>query len=297
MTHHHINRVLCMIFGRIDRVEERPHGTAHRRHRFRRATTGRTFFPSPAAWEDEVLYFLMLDRFSDGRENGLPRQHRRDGHHRHDAAVSARGPRQRDHARRSIGSGGCDAGGRLAGGTLARARVEDRLSRTARRDRDLGQPGLQAGARRRRPTTATASRISSTSIRTSARATTSCRWCTPRTTHGIRVILDIILNHTGDVFGYQPQQLRCDVSTTAATSCARNPAGRRTARPTASPGYPRRARATRPCRSARSTAAHFPDAARSGRPNCRPLETFTRKGQISNWDFDPEFREGDFVRR
>src|SRR5262245_4358917 len=33
-------------------------------------TAGRTFFPSPAAWEDEVLYFLMLDRFSDGRENG-----------------------------------------------------------------------------------------------------------------------------------------------------------------------------------------------------------------------------------
>jgi len=31
---------------------------------------GRTFFPSPAAWEDEVLYFLMLDRFSDGNEAG-----------------------------------------------------------------------------------------------------------------------------------------------------------------------------------------------------------------------------------
>ncbi len=26
----------------------------------------RQFFPSPAAWEDQVLYFLMLDRFSDG---------------------------------------------------------------------------------------------------------------------------------------------------------------------------------------------------------------------------------------
>ena len=30
----------------------------------------RKFFPSPAAWEDEVLYFLMLDRFSDGNEDG-----------------------------------------------------------------------------------------------------------------------------------------------------------------------------------------------------------------------------------
>ena len=30
----------------------------------------RAFFPSPEAWEDQVLYFLMLDRFSDGREAG-----------------------------------------------------------------------------------------------------------------------------------------------------------------------------------------------------------------------------------
>ena len=28
------------------------------------------FFPSPIAWEDQVFYFLMLDRFSDGNENG-----------------------------------------------------------------------------------------------------------------------------------------------------------------------------------------------------------------------------------
>jgi len=28
------------------------------------------FNPSPAAWEDQVLYFLMLDRFSDGKEKG-----------------------------------------------------------------------------------------------------------------------------------------------------------------------------------------------------------------------------------
>ena len=32
--------------------------------------TRRTFTPSPAAWEDQVLYFLLLDRFSDGKEQG-----------------------------------------------------------------------------------------------------------------------------------------------------------------------------------------------------------------------------------
>ena len=31
--------------------------------------TQRGFHPSPIAWEDQVLYFLMLDRFSDGRED------------------------------------------------------------------------------------------------------------------------------------------------------------------------------------------------------------------------------------
>src|SRR4029453_13642159 len=30
---------------------------------------GRSYFPSPQHWEDQVLYFLMVDRFSDGAEN------------------------------------------------------------------------------------------------------------------------------------------------------------------------------------------------------------------------------------
>ena len=34
------------------------------------ALTRGPFTPSPAAWEDQVLYFLMLDRFSEGNENG-----------------------------------------------------------------------------------------------------------------------------------------------------------------------------------------------------------------------------------
>jgi hypothetical protein len=32
--------------------------------------SGVNYFPSPIAWEDQVFYFLMLDRFSDGNENG-----------------------------------------------------------------------------------------------------------------------------------------------------------------------------------------------------------------------------------
>src|SRR6266498_2741266 len=32
--------------------------------------TAKRFFPSPTAWEDQVLYFLLVDRFSDGNEKG-----------------------------------------------------------------------------------------------------------------------------------------------------------------------------------------------------------------------------------
>jgi hypothetical protein len=31
---------------------------------------GKTFTKSPVSWEDEVLYFLLVDRFSDGKEKG-----------------------------------------------------------------------------------------------------------------------------------------------------------------------------------------------------------------------------------
>jgi glycosidase len=35
----------------------------------RSLSANRKYFPSPVRWEDEVIYFLMLDRFSDGKEN------------------------------------------------------------------------------------------------------------------------------------------------------------------------------------------------------------------------------------
>jgi len=31
-----------------------------------------SFHPSPVDWRDEVLYFLLVDRFSDGHEDGRP---------------------------------------------------------------------------------------------------------------------------------------------------------------------------------------------------------------------------------
>jgi hypothetical protein len=38
----------------------------------------REFFPSPIQWRDEFIYFLLVDRFSDGREPERPLLDRRD---------------------------------------------------------------------------------------------------------------------------------------------------------------------------------------------------------------------------
>ena len=35
------------------------------------ALCNKKFTPSPTAWEDQVLYFLLLDRFSDNNETGF----------------------------------------------------------------------------------------------------------------------------------------------------------------------------------------------------------------------------------
>src|SRR2546422_8424654 len=77
----------------------------------------RQFFPSPAAWEDQVLYFLMLDRFSDGHEQGFRGNNRRrvrggttPQFQPTDAENAFRTPEEADRWR--------EAGARWVGGTL-----------------------------------------------------------------------------------------------------------------------------------------------------------------------------------
>jgi len=78
----------------------------------------RGFHPSPAAWEDQALYFFMLDRFSDGNETdyvgndgflvtrpGTPRYF---GQNDFDRAVG----------NAATSAAWRDAGGRFVGGTL-----------------------------------------------------------------------------------------------------------------------------------------------------------------------------------
>src|SRR3974377_492880 len=73
----------------------------------------RTFTPSPAAWEDQVLYFLLLDRFSDGKEQGGYR----DIHGR--PVTTGSTPLYRPEGPSHVGyAAGLRAGGGWQGGTL-----------------------------------------------------------------------------------------------------------------------------------------------------------------------------------
>ena len=162
-----------------------------------------TYFPSPAAWEDEVLYFLLLDRFSDGRERDFVdnsgvvslRARHRDSHLRIVAMrPSTAAARQQ----------WFDAGGQFVGGTLRG--LESKIGYLRR----LGVTAIWISPVFRQVPSQESyhgygiqnfldvdphfgNRDDLVQVVRTAHD------------HGIRVILDVILNHSGDVFAYQPQ--------------------------------------------------------------------------------------------
>jgi glycosidase len=100
-----------------------------------------------------------------------------------------------------------------------------------------------------------------------------------RTAHanGIYVVLDIILNHAGNVFSYSGEQDHPWTGGMYPVEGFNDKDGNPTipfvkANPQNLPDY---------------DGALFP-------VELQQPDTFTRKGYIKNWDYDPEFREGDF---
>ncbi len=209
--------------------------------------TGRGYFPSPQHWEDEVLYFLMADRFSDGAEN-LFRDNA--GQIATAGATPPFVPEANGNAveTESDAARWRDAGARFVGGTLSGLESKlgylQRLGVTAiwispifkqvRADNSYHGYGIQ----------------NFLDVDPHFGSREDLRRLV-QTAHGmgIRVILDIILNHCGDVFfgPIDPVDL------------------------------PRA----------------FPDGAIWPAEFQRP-ETFTREGRIENFDFFPEFADGDF---
>jgi glycosidase len=177
------------------------------------ALTDRDFYPSPAAWEDEVLYFLMLDRFSDDNENDyIDNEGNR-------VTTGSTPPYQNEDGGNATRTGAdrqqwIRAGSGFVGGTLK---------------------GLESKVGYLKRLGITAIWVSPIFRQVAAQETyhgygiqnfidVDPRFGTRddlrqlvETAHqqGIRVILDIILNHSGDVFAYNEAEFRCDYSDAA----------------------------------------------------------------------------------
>jgi glycosidase len=239
----------------------------------------RDFHPSPHAWEDEVLYFLMLDRFSDGREAGY-----RDN----EGQVVTGGTTKmfRPDDPNFVGRDEwLKAGHGYRGGTLKG--LQSKVGYLKR----LGVTGIWVSPIFKQvafqqtyhgygiqnfldvePRFGTAD-----DLRELVRVAHS---------HGIYVILDIILNHAGNVFSYNADRYETERDGHKFIEPRWDDheyevAGfnDETGRPTITFGN--------------VPESAFPDGA-VWPVELQSKDCFTRKGIISNWDFKREYLQGDF---
>jgi glycosidase len=248
--------------------------------------TRRTFTPSPAAWEDQVLYFLLLDRFSDGNEKGGFRDVA--GRPMQDGSTPVYRPE--DPGRVDYDSwfrnGAGWQGGNIQGlksklGYLKRLGITalwvSPIFRQVAFESSYHGYGIQNfldvdphfGTR--------------AEFRDFVQAAHE---------QGIYVILDIVAHHTGNVFSYAAD--RYMTHDPASGQWYNDP--RWDGRPYTVQGFnDRDGRPTLPCDGKPRTGsleAAWPDGAIWPREFQR-LELFLRKGHIVNWDYYPEYAEGD----
>jgi glycosidase len=242
-------------------------------------------WPSPSAWEDEVIYFLLVDRFSDGAEDGFLDAT--------GAPVPGRTPpyRPSDNGTAVATAPGAarwrDAGQSWVGGTLRGAR--SKLGYVRR----LGATAIWLSPVLRQVTAPAGQPASYHGYGTQNFLEVDPHFGTAEDlralvdeAHGmeLRVILDVILNHTGDVFGYAVQADHNTGALTDQPSYSPTPyqvAGWRT------PGG-----ALVPFTAA-GAAGVFPDGAVWPAELTDPA-TFSARGRIRNWDDEEETTAGDF---
>lgn len=234
------------------------------------------YFPSPEHWEDEMIYFLLVDRFSDGREN-LYRD--RDGNLVTNGATAPFTAADNGNAVLTPDDAAAwrEAGNRFTGGTLAG--IESKLGYLKRlgvtvlwvspifkqvaADNSYHGYGIQHFLDVD-PNFGTRDQLR--------------RLVEGAHSMGIRVILDVILNHSGDVFRYE----RDNPSWTGQKFDVR---GFRD--PTGEPSLPFGAV------DLNTHPGAFPDGA-IWPVEFQSADHFTREGHINNFDFFPEFADGDF---
>src|SRR5271166_5901529 len=249
------------------------------------ALTARKYTPSPAAWEDQVLYFLLVDRFSDGNERGGYRDsHGNPVPSGTTPLYTKQDPGHIDYEN-WLRAGGTWQGGTIKGlksklGYLKHLGVGalwvSPIFRQVAFEPSYHGYGIQNfldvdphfGTREE--------------FRDFVQAAHD---------QGIYVILDVVAHHTGNVFAYDPDRY----ATHDPASGRWDNDARWDGKPYAVKGFnDRDGRPTLPFEppgSGRMDAA-WPDGAIWPREFQRP-ELYLRKGHITSWDYDPEYVEGD----
>ncbi|NTW47315.1 MAG: alpha-amylase, partial [Chlorobaculum sp.] len=242
-------------------------------------TEGKSYYPSPAAWDDEVLYFLMLDRFSDGKEHGGFN----DVNGNPVPAGKARATplfRIEADANNAEWQQWFEAGRGWCGGTIAGMR--DKLGYLKR----LGVTAIWVSPVFRQVTGSDSyhgygiQNFLDVDPRFGTREELR-EFVAEAHESGIRVILDIILNHAGDVFSYHDNQPYFYYK-----------------------GWQWPVKGYR-LHQGDSGSIPFSVASGDGHPEIWPNgaiwpvefqseATWTMKGEIRNWDGFPEYLEGDF---
>jgi Alpha amylase, catalytic domain len=248
--------------------------------------------PSPSAWEDEVVYFVLVDRFSNNQEDGYSDLWGN--------PVSGSTPLFASSDNGNAITSDTDAenwrtsGVRFAGGNVAGIRGKlgylSRLGVTAlwispvlkQTHPSIGPADNYHGYATQDFLTVEPHLGSAAELRDLVQDAHQA---------GLRVILDVVLNHAGDVFSYD----------------LHNPNRYPSNDPKAPPGtvQPRWDGDTYPVvgwRDGQGGLVPFTPAAAAGvHPDgavfpaeLHPAETFTREGQISNFNYEPEMRDGDF---
>ena len=235
----------------------------------------RQYFPSPIAWEDQVFYFLMLDRFSDGQENGYKDNQGK-------LVLGGTTPLYTKEDEGNVLKTEADeqrwreAGTKFVGGTLkglkskigylhrlgVRALWISPIFKQVRFQETYHGYGIQ-NFLEVEPRFGTREDLKE--LVQVAHA------------NGIYVILDVIFNHTGDVFDYAGDRNPHWTSSTYPVEGFNDKQG--------NPTIP----------FVQANPQNLTDIDGAVWPaELQAPDTFTRKGHIQNWDRDPEFREGDF---
>jgi len=231
------------------------------------------YFPSPQAWEDQVLYFLLVDRFSDGKEKDFTDN---DGNVFSSGTTPLFLSEDFENAIKTTEEAKAwnEAGNKFVGGTLKG--LQKKIGYLKR----LGISAIWISPvfkQVKSQETFHGYGIQDFLEIEPRFGTTQDLIDVVKTAHdnGIYVILDIILNHSGDVFGYENGQPDYQNGKLFPVEGFRDADG--------SANLPLSA----------IDENKFPDAG-IWPAELQSAETFTRKGKIIHWDDSPEFLEGDF---